>query len=558
MHRSTRGAWAPGSRARNRESIAFEPRSSRRLAVDRSRRPLPDRLMRGSLARPNIARRFPQDREIVENPPDTHFWRDTGGHAGTHSRRRPRSNDSCPIRLDTFPGFSPLSRDGLPIRGAECRATVLRRPHLEGRERNPGGPIMPGSNRTRNRARRAIRRFLRTALALALLGLPSPARAASFTTVRLVDPNPLTSIVLTESSGDGRVLFGYRVRRAPLTPPIFEMVRWTADEGLQSIEQLEGPPPTTIGAASFDGSRFVTSRRSAAVPYGEALLWDQDTGTRVLETATVPGYQSEATSMTPDGSTIVGNRAVTRTQIPGTDFDSPNYEAFRWTEHGGLTRLFPDAASGSLANDVTADGAIVVGSVPMLRSTPTGTIRVLEAFTWSEEDGIRILGSLSEGEFHATSAKAISADGSTIVGGSAVSRALSVPFVHTAEGGMLGLYDAAGTDATATDVSADGRLVIGNFGTSTGNVPFIWDPDSGVRRLQPYLESLGVDLGGRTLLSADALLDDGRTIVGQVYDGGILVPYFATIPEPGPALLLGLGLIALARTPTRSSPANSA
>lgn len=68
-----------------------------------------------------------------------------------------------------------------------------------------------------------------------------------------------------------------------------------------------------------------------------------------------------------------------------------------------------------------------------------------------------------------------------------------------------------------------------------------------MQELDEVLTALGADLRGWTLDEVGGISADGRTIVGSgVTPEGNLVGWMAVIPEPGTALLLGLGLGVLA------------
>jgi hypothetical protein len=53
-----------------------------------------------------------------------------------------------------------------------------------------------------------------------------------------------------------------------------------------------------------------------------------------------------------------------------------------------------------------------------------------------------------------------------------------------------------------------------------------------MRKLQDVLTELGLDLTDWTLISAQGISDDGRTIVGTGYHNGGVEAWVAHIPEP--------------------------
>jgi hypothetical protein len=88
----------------------------------------------------------------------------------------------------------------------------------------------------------------------------------------------------------------------------------------------------------------------------------------------------------------------------------------------------------------------------------------------------------------------------------------------------------------------------------------LFPPDSGVREalllegnrffnLAHYLRNNGVTIPSTTLLThANAITPDGQTIVGVAYDGvtNQSLSFIATIPAPGAAASMGLGMLMLA------------
>lgn len=101
------------------------------------------------------------------------------------------------------------------------------------------------------------------------------------------------------------------------------------------------------------------------------------------------------------------------------------------------------------------------------------------------------------------------------------------------------------TSSEATDVSADGSVIIGNFWTGVFGVPdveitpFYWDERHGARTLESVLLAAGADVSGWTLREALAVSVDGRTIVGWgINPGGQAEAFRAVIPEPATWILI--------------------
>jgi uncharacterized membrane protein len=178
---------------------------------------------------------------------------------------------------------------------------------------------------------------------------------------------------------------------------------------------------------------------------------------------------------------------------------------FRWTAETGFDQLplVSINASGSPPR-ISADGLVIVGT--RFLPPPPGSIHPqTEAFRWTEAEGLVGLGNIGGGRL-ATSALAVSADGSVIVG-------------------------------------------VDNINDSPGPLPtkaYYSSGPTGMVDLRDYLISNGVTgLGNWNLTQAWAVSADGATIVGTGTHEGITEAWVATIPEPSTIILAALAAIAL-------------
>lgn len=207
-------------------------------------------------------------------------------------------------------------------------------------------------------------------------------------------------------------------------------------------------------------------------------------------------WNSGARAASSDGSVVVGFGDVP---------DKPGgVEAFRWTEQEGMIGL-GDLEGGdhySVANGVSADGRIVVGIGATDGDFGNFYAR---AFMWTQELGIVALDMLPGA--WVSHANAISADGRVVVGG--VTNASYAPeaFRWTEQDGMLGLGDLSGSSfySDATAVSADGSVVVGWGLSDRGWEAFRWTQADG-------MVGLGFLEGNQS--EAYAVSADGSVVVG--------------------------------------------
>lgn len=286
---------------------------------------------------------------------------------------------------------------------------------------------------------------------------------------------------------------------------------------------------TTVVGVSQSGSGSEAFRWQAGVMLGLGDLAGGD-------------FSSEAHGVSADGSVVVGDSASGSAEV----------HAFRW-QGGGLSDLGAGFLAGAF--DVSASGSLAVG----VRALGTLSSPQPEAVLWNGSS-LSGLGDLPGGAA-SSSARAVSADGSVIVGsgddgsgapvgfrwqGGSMTALTSIAGGYTtllpdgisADGNVivgedddpiLGLraFRLEGGSVTllsgmrrALDASGDGSVVVGTMGPASQAQAALWTAASGVRPLVDVLVqdyNIG-NLGGWTLREAVAISADGLVIAGNGID----------------------------------------
>lgn len=201
-------------------------------------------------------------------------------------------------------------------------------------------------------------------------------------------------------SGDGTSVVGLSRTKTSDYP-----FRWKDGVMINLADDFPGELGTGFArSVSFDGDVVV----GLIVVPGTALPFRWTPG--LMETIAIPDGSAfaDATSVSPDGSVIVGH--VTH------GFDPHRTEAFRW--EGGAMLLLGDLPGGdfqSFADDVSADGSVIVG----VGRTAAGE----EAIIWTPSRGMRRVRDVLEMDFNLNltgwrldSADGVAANGLAIAG----------------------------------------------------------------------------------------------------------------------------------------------
>lgn len=254
-------------------------------------------------------------------------------------------------------------------------------------------------------------------------------------------------------SADGATIVGMTNFNASASLHAFS---WTAPGGMLNLGAL-GNGNSYANAISGDASRLGggtggIQRAFIAPPTGPL----QDLGLAGTGYSTIWGISA-------DGSAIAGNVSANTGASP---------RAFRWTQAGGaqdLGTLTPDGQSIGYA--ISADGAVVAGS-----SNVNGAPH---AFAWAASSGMEDLGTLGG---PSSEAFGISGDGRLVVGHSVDQSGQTRAFFWTRQLGMWALNDylpLIGVDlngwtfGSARAISADGSTIVGSGRFNGENVAFV-------------------------------------------------------------------------------------
>ncbi len=342
---------------------------------------------------------------------------------------------------------------------------------------------------------------------------------------------------------DGGLLAGSDYDLSTGTQPAI----WTPGGGVQTFPVPSATTSGEIRAVSTDGTIAAGgSSINGSWATTRATIWRNGVP---VELGHLPGgVRSAGMGLSGDGTAVVG----------WSDNGNSQSRAFRWTEAGGMQDLgtFDDQLnSGAVA--ISTDGTVVAGN------THDGVFNTARPFRWTHVGGMQDLGLLQGGSF--ASSSAMSADGSAITGVADIhitggqreygifrwSESLGMEYL-----GALGLPFAERTETQPNAISASGDVIVGQaFDVESGPGGFgrlaavYWSRTTGLVDLNTYLPSLGLDLGGYTLRSADAISADGSIIVGSglAPDGSFASWRVSGIPAPGGTVLLALASITTIR-----------
>ena len=307
-----------------------------------------------------------------------------------------------------------------------------------------------------------------------------------------------------------------------------------AQVSIRSIEPPDGASAVYAYGLSGDGTTVVGYYVLPTLR--KAFRWTAGGGMETL-------WTGEADAVSWDGSVVIGVKE-------GLSSGSEVYMTSIGFAHG--------MSPSSRPADISGDGRVVVGAGPAYVCTVTSPSR---AFSWRQSELQQFWLSTLHSSWcpGIAAAKAVSMDGSTLVGESTTDAGYWRAFLYRNTIVNLGSLD--GTASTANDVNQDGSVVVGSSsagrntrafawtssngmqdlgaapGTSdstalaiaaqamvvvgrSGNRASIWKPGMGMVGLEPFLAAQGLDLAGWELIQAEQVSADGSTILGFGYRNG--------------------------------------
>jgi probable HAF family extracellular repeat protein len=298
-------------------------------------------------------------------------------------------------------------------------------------------------------------------------------------------------------SADGSTVVGYGwVSGAGETA-----FRWTESSGYQLLGTLGGASADAY-SVNADGSVVVGYSYSASNEH-LGFRWMPETGMQA-----VPMY--EVIDVSADGSFMIGLNV--------------------WRRTDGTTGTFGFLGGNNYtaASGVSADGGVVVGY------SETSPNRFAHAFRWTATGGIQDLGVTTGNE---SLADDVSADGQVVVGQARNLQEFWRAIRWTQAQGMVDIGTLGGPMSAAYNTSADGSVVVGTSlitSSSASNRAFRWSTQEGMRDLkQILLEQGAANVQSWILFTADGVSADGRIITGYGF------PFQFAAAEPFIAYLDG-------------------
>lgn len=329
-----------------------------------------------------------------------------------------------------------------------------------------------------------------------------------------------TNTSVLSLSGDGTTVVGGNMTASGWRP-----FYWTETGGFTTLD---------IGTIATSGFATRVSTGGTAIAgfasvsgVEQAFYWQAgDSEIRLL--GTLGGSYSYTNAISGDGSTVVGQSTTGSSVTHG----------FVWQDATGMVDVgVLPGGQNSYATHVSVDGTVVGVS----SETESGW----QAARWTT-DGLEGLGTLG-----GTSSEiyAMDDDGSVIVGVSTTAAGTNEAFRWEAgsasgQGSMVSLQSSTFVASRATDVNADGSVVVGTaYLTAPSSGPgspapetrgFRWTEAKGMVSVDDWLRSNGVTLAADITETADLVSADGTRVFGGTLDDGF---YLAQVTDESSGII---------------------
>lgn len=367
-----------------------------------------------------------------------------------------------------------------------------------------------------------------------LLLLPTASSlAAEFSGVGVIDPYQESRVVAL--SDDGLTVAGTQSRRV-LQPKVHswtEAFVWTPDTSVKLLGVPGGQESSFAANVSGNGQLVIGSTGDGRSPH--PFIWSEPSGFQASETFS---------EITPDGSYLAGNGAP---------------EARRYSTATGVLTFLHGPVGWQLydthVGGISADGQVVVGSAAVVAGG-------YQAFRWDQKSGMVPLPFLQEPHPVNSFAVDVSADGTTTVGREGDFGVPSERGVlWDGFGDPHEIVPPLGFDAVfPAAISGDGRTVVGTAFKSDGSSEpvdrqsFVWTAQSGSFTLNQIMAEnpdLLDSARGWLLYEATDVSADGRVLIGNGtnplgHTEGWRLRLDRPVPEPPTITLLFSGLAGLA------------
>lgn len=297
----------------------------------------------------------------------------------------------------------------------------------------------------------------------------------------------------------------------------------------KSVDGYGGIPRSGYGDAivgSYSDVRLPLP--TPGIPQGRAFIWRPDSGRTDL--GLLPFGNSQAVGISR--SYLVAGSSEVVADIGGDLYLVPN--AFIWSEQAGIRSLGTLGGNFSIAKGISGTGRVVGYS--------ENSSELERAFVWTEQSGMQ---SIFDDTFGESRSYGISESG-LVVGIVEAPRPFGqlkrVAFLLEADGAITEIDTPSANGIEAYGVNDNG-VVIGAYTTASSTAPIIWERSTGITEAQRLLPlDSGIEI--TSLLS----INNRGQIIGQGYYKGTVATFvLAPLPEPRTTTLTLILLLSLTK-----------